>query len=152
MDNYTKHMKDLVANKPMIKEDEEIRMNPRCSALLQNQLPLNEQDPRSFILPCSIGRLDFNNALANLGASISVMTLSMYKRLGIGKLEPINMVIKMVDNTKCTPKGMDAHNFRKTPASHYTRQDHWREKFREEEDDIEENSEDLEERVKDKAN
>ncbi|GJZ59430.1 hypothetical protein Tco_0615246 [Tanacetum coccineum] len=78
-DNYAKHMKDLVANKPRTEEDEEIRMNPR---------------------------LDFNNALADLGASISVMPLSMYKRLGIGKLEPINMVIEMADNTKCTPKGI----------------------------------------------
>ncbi|GKB56790.1 hypothetical protein Tco_0912976 [Tanacetum coccineum] len=49
-------MKDLVANKPKTKEDEEIRMNPRCSALLQNQLPPKEQDLGSFILPCSIRR------------------------------------------------------------------------------------------------
>ncbi|GKB84511.1 zinc knuckle CX2CX4HX4C containing protein [Tanacetum coccineum] len=97
---------DLVENKPRTEEDEEIRMNPRCSALLQNHLPPKEQDPGSFILPCSIGKLDFNNALADLGASISVMPLSMYKRLGIGKLKPINMVIKMADNTKCTPKGI----------------------------------------------
>ncbi|GJT66698.1 hypothetical protein Tco_1018178 [Tanacetum coccineum] len=81
-------------------------MNPRCSALRQNQLPPKEQDLESFILPCSIRRLDFNNALADLGASISVMPLSMYKSLGIGKLEPINMVIEMADNTKCTPKGI----------------------------------------------
>ncbi|GKB22639.1 zinc knuckle CX2CX4HX4C containing protein [Tanacetum coccineum] len=99
-------MKDLVENKPRTKEDEEIRMNPMCSALLQNHLPPKEQDPRSFILPCSIGKLDFNNALADLGASISIMPLSMYKCLGIGKLEPINMVIEMADNTKCTPKGI----------------------------------------------
>ncbi|GKB88238.1 hypothetical protein Tco_0960510 [Tanacetum coccineum] len=92
-ENYAKNMKDLVATKPRIEEDEEIRMNPRCSALLQNQLPLKEQDPGSFILPCSIGRLDFNNALADLGASISIMPLSMYKCLGIGKLKPINMTI-----------------------------------------------------------
>ncbi|GKA96540.1 zinc knuckle CX2CX4HX4C containing protein [Tanacetum coccineum] len=65
-----------------------------------------EQDPRSFILTCSIGKLDFNNALADLGASISIMPLSMYKHLGIGKLELINMVIEMADNTKCTPKGI----------------------------------------------
>ncbi|GKC61661.1 hypothetical protein Tco_1089259, partial [Tanacetum coccineum] len=56
-------------------------MNPRCSALLQNHLPPKEQDPGSFILPCSIGKLDFSNALADLGASISIMPLSMYKRL-----------------------------------------------------------------------
>ncbi|GJY53018.1 gag-pol polyprotein [Tanacetum coccineum] len=41
------------------------------------QLPPKEQDPGSFILPCFIGRLDFNNALADLGASISVMPLSI---------------------------------------------------------------------------
>ncbi|GJR70685.1 hypothetical protein Tco_0016750 [Tanacetum coccineum] len=75
-------------------------MNPRCSALLRNQLPPKEEDLGSFILPCSIGRLDFNNALADLGASINIMPFSMYKRLGMGKLEPINMVIKMEDNTK----------------------------------------------------
>nr|GEY18303.1 hypothetical protein [Tanacetum cinerariifolium] len=92
--------------KPRTKEDEEIRMNPRCSTLLQNHLPPKEQDPGSYILPCSIGKLDFNNALADLGASINVMPLSMYKRLGIGKLEPINMVIEMDDDTKCTPKGI----------------------------------------------
>ncbi|GJT15690.1 zinc knuckle CX2CX4HX4C containing protein [Tanacetum coccineum] len=81
-------------------------MNPRCSALLQNQLPPKENDPGSFILPCSIERLDFNNALADLGASISIMPFSMFKRLGIGKLEPINMVIEMADDTKCIPKGI----------------------------------------------
>ncbi|GKA43491.1 hypothetical protein Tco_0736215 [Tanacetum coccineum] len=69
--NLKKKNKDLVENKPTTKEDEEIRMNPRCSALLQNHLPPKEQDPGSFILPCSIGKLDFNNALADLGASIS---------------------------------------------------------------------------------
>ncbi|GJR59977.1 zinc knuckle CX2CX4HX4C containing protein [Tanacetum coccineum] len=99
-------MQDLVENKPRTKEDEEIRINPRRSTVLQNHLPPKEQDPGSFILPCSIGKLDFNNALADLGASISVRPLSMYKRLGIGKLEPINMVIEMADNTKCTPKGI----------------------------------------------
>ncbi|GJZ57599.1 zinc knuckle CX2CX4HX4C containing protein [Tanacetum coccineum] len=78
-DNYAKHMKDLVANKPKTEKDEDIRMNPR---------------------------LDFNNALADLGASISVIPFSMYKCLGLGILEPINMVIEMADNMKCTPNGI----------------------------------------------
>ncbi|GJZ22115.1 zinc knuckle CX2CX4HX4C containing protein [Tanacetum coccineum] len=65
-----------------------------------------EEDPGSLILPCSIRRLDFNNALADLGASISIIPFSMYKRLGMGKLEPINMVIEMADNTKRIPKGI----------------------------------------------
>ncbi|GJX48042.1 hypothetical protein Tco_0273232 [Tanacetum coccineum] len=64
-DNYAKQMKYLVENKPRTKEDNEIKMNPKCFALLQNHLPPKEQDPGSFILPCSIGKLDFKNALAD---------------------------------------------------------------------------------------
>ncbi|GJY51813.1 hypothetical protein Tco_0442660 [Tanacetum coccineum] len=75
-------------------------------SLLLNQLPPKEKDPRSFILPCSIGRLDFNNALADLGASISIMPFSMYKRLGIGNLEIIKMNIELADNSKCILKGI----------------------------------------------
>nr|GEX21717.1 hypothetical protein [Tanacetum cinerariifolium] len=99
-DNYIKQMKYLVENKPRNEEDNEIRMNPRCSTFLQNHLPPKEQDPRSFILPCSIRKLDFKNALADLGANISIMPFSMYKRLGIGKLKPINMLIEMADNKR----------------------------------------------------
>ncbi|GJZ70578.1 hypothetical protein Tco_0634128, partial [Tanacetum coccineum] len=47
-------MKDLVANKQLTKNDNEVRMNPRCSAPLQNLVPPKENDPGSFILPCSI--------------------------------------------------------------------------------------------------
>ncbi|GJR78791.1 hypothetical protein Tco_0149576 [Tanacetum coccineum] len=81
-------------------------MNPRCPALLHNHLPPKEQDPGSFILSCSIGKLDFKNALADLGASISIMPFSMYKCLGIGKLKPINMLLEMAHNTKCAPTGI----------------------------------------------
>nr|GEW40287.1 hypothetical protein [Tanacetum cinerariifolium] len=57
-DNYPRYMKDLVANKELIKDDGEVRMNPRSSAPLQNLLPLKEKDPGSFILPCSIGSIN----------------------------------------------------------------------------------------------
>ncbi|GJS93483.1 zinc knuckle CX2CX4HX4C containing protein [Tanacetum coccineum] len=105
-DEYPKYMKDLVASKPLIIENEDVRINRRCSALLLNQLPPNEKEPESFILPCSIGRLDFNKALAELGASISIMPFSMYKRLGIGNHETIKMNIELADNSKCIPKGI----------------------------------------------
>ncbi|GJS80909.1 serine--tRNA ligase-like protein [Tanacetum coccineum] len=77
----------------------------KLKAILQNQLPSKEEDPWSFILPCSIGKLTFN-ALADLGATISIMPLLMFKRLGIGELKPINMTIEMADRTKSTPRGV----------------------------------------------
>ncbi|GJU32437.1 hypothetical protein Tco_1176026 [Tanacetum coccineum] len=78
-DDYAKQIKNLVVNKLRTYENGDFKMNPRCSALLQNQLLLKEQDPRSFILPCSIGKLTFNNAFEDLGASVSIMPFLMNK-------------------------------------------------------------------------
>ncbi|GJY27695.1 zinc knuckle CX2CX4HX4C containing protein [Tanacetum coccineum] len=104
-DDYAKHMKNLVENILRTSEDEDVKMNTRCSAILQNQLPPMEQDPWSFTLPCSIVKLTFN-ALGDLGASISVMPLSMFKRLGIEGLKPTNMTIEIAYRTQSTPKGI----------------------------------------------
>ncbi|GJV75470.1 hypothetical protein Tco_1507054 [Tanacetum coccineum] len=79
IDDYSKHIKNLVENILRISEDKDVKMNKRCSTILQNQLPPKEQDPGSFTLRCSIRKSTFN-ALADLGASISVMPLSMFKR------------------------------------------------------------------------
>ncbi|GKA21441.1 retrotransposon protein, putative, ty3-gypsy subclass [Tanacetum coccineum] len=98
-DDYAKHIKNLVVNKSRTSKNKDVKMNTRCLAILQNQLPSKEEDPWSFILPCSIGKLTFN-ALAHLGATISIMPLSMFKRLRIGELKPINMTIEMADRTK----------------------------------------------------
>ncbi|GJY37121.1 zinc knuckle CX2CX4HX4C containing protein [Tanacetum coccineum] len=105
-DEYPKYMKDLVTNKPVTIENEDVRINRRYSALLLKQIPPNEKDLGSFILPCLIGRLDFNNTLADLRASISIMPFSIYKRLGIGKLETVQMNIELAYNSKCIPKGI----------------------------------------------
>nr|GEU77228.1 hypothetical protein [Tanacetum cinerariifolium] len=72
--DYAKHIKNLMESKLRISGNDDVKINTRCSAILQNQLPPKEQDPRSFILPWSIGKLTFN-ALADLGESISVMPL-----------------------------------------------------------------------------
>ncbi|GKC72335.1 hypothetical protein Tco_1118218 [Tanacetum coccineum] len=50
-------------------------------AVLQNELPPKEKDLGSFILPCIIGNTTVSNALADLGANISIMSFSMFKRL-----------------------------------------------------------------------
>ncbi|GKC14586.1 DNA-directed DNA polymerase [Tanacetum coccineum] len=57
-------------------------MNERCSTVLLNKLTSKEKDPRSFTIPCDIGQLHIDNALADLGASISLMPYTMYKKLG----------------------------------------------------------------------
>ena len=87
-------------------QGEEVKLNARCSAVIQHQLPPNEKGPGSFILPCSIGRLFVKNDVADLGASISIMPFSMYKRLDLGPIKPVSMTIEMADRTVSIPKGI----------------------------------------------
>ncbi|GKB29937.1 reverse transcriptase domain-containing protein [Tanacetum coccineum] len=47
-----------------------------------------------------------DNALADLGASTSEMSFSMFKRLGLGNPRSLNMVIKMADRSMQSPKGI----------------------------------------------
>ncbi|GJX93813.1 pyruvate dehydrogenase (acetyl-transferring) kinase, mitochondrial [Tanacetum coccineum] len=44
---------------------------------------LKEKDPGSFTLPCFINNVCFDNAIADLGACVSVMPLSTYLNLGL---------------------------------------------------------------------
>ncbi|GKD97966.1 retrovirus-related pol polyprotein from transposon TNT 1-94, partial [Tanacetum coccineum] len=83
----------------------------------QNKLPPKEKDHGSFILLCVIGDTTVSNALVDLGASISVMPFSIFKRLGMGNPKPINMMIEMVDRSMQSLKGIvenvlvKIHNF-----------------------------------------
>ncbi|GJT54590.1 retrovirus-related pol polyprotein from transposon TNT 1-94 [Tanacetum coccineum] len=81
-----------------------VKLNARCLAVLQNELPNKEKDHGSFILLCVIGDTTVSNALVELGASISVMPFSIFKRLGLGNPKPINMMIEMADRSMQSPK------------------------------------------------
>ncbi|KAG8491362.1 hypothetical protein CXB51_014485 [Gossypium anomalum] len=74
---------DLLVNKRKLDEASHVELNTVCSAILQNKLPQKLKDPGSFTIPCLIGSLDVNNALADLGASINVMPYKMFKQLDI---------------------------------------------------------------------
>ncbi|GJX94954.1 reverse transcriptase domain-containing protein [Tanacetum coccineum] len=72
-------------------------MNERCSAVLLNKLPSKEKDPRSFTILCDIGQLHIDNALADLGASISLMPYMIYEKLGLGEPKATRMSLELAD-------------------------------------------------------
>ncbi|GKE58277.1 DNA-directed DNA polymerase [Tanacetum coccineum] len=82
-------------------------MNKRCSAVLLNKLPLKEKDPGSFTIPCDIGNLHIDNALADLGASISLMPYSMYEKLGLGEPKPTRMSLELAHRSIQYPQGIE---------------------------------------------
>nr|GEX26844.1 hypothetical protein [Tanacetum cinerariifolium] len=56
-------------------------MKKRCSTVLLNKLPSKEKDLGSSTIPCDIGNLHIDNALADLGASIRLIPYTMYEKL-----------------------------------------------------------------------
>ncbi|GJV10504.1 gag-pol polyprotein [Tanacetum coccineum] len=73
---------------------------------VNDSLPRKEKDPGSFTLPCYINNVCFENALADLGASVSVMPLSTYLNLGLGELAHIKLTVELANRTVKHPKGI----------------------------------------------
>nr|GEV14594.1 hypothetical protein [Tanacetum cinerariifolium] len=73
---------------------------------IDNSIPQKEKDTGSFTLPCFINNVCFDNALVNLGASVSVMPLSTYLNLGLGELTHTNLTMELADRTSKYPKGI----------------------------------------------
>ncbi|GKC71083.1 hypothetical protein Tco_1116966 [Tanacetum coccineum] len=69
-------------------------------------IPRKEKDPGSFTLPCFINNVCFDNALVDLGASVSVMPLSTYLNLGLGGLAYTKLTVELADRTVKYPKGI----------------------------------------------
>ncbi|KAA3472763.1 gag-asp_proteas domain-containing protein [Gossypium australe] len=96
----------LLTNKLKLDEERHVELSAVCSAMLQNRLPRKQKDPGSFIIPCLIGSLTVDNALADLGASINVMPYTLFKRLGLGKPKQTRMSIQLADKTVRIPRGI----------------------------------------------
>ncbi|GJU18134.1 homeodomain-like protein [Tanacetum coccineum] len=73
---------------------------------INNSIPRKEKDPRIFTLPCFINNVCFDNALADLGANVSVMPLSTYLNLGLGELAHTRLTVELADRTVKYPKGI----------------------------------------------
>ncbi|GJV89204.1 mitochondrial proton/calcium exchanger protein-like protein isoform X1 [Tanacetum coccineum] len=73
---------------------------------INNAIPQKEKDPGSFTLPCFINDLCFDNALVDLGASVSVMPLSTYLNLGLVELAHTRLTVELADRTVKYPKGI----------------------------------------------
>src|SRR5262249_25556236 len=99
MPNHIKNLEDILCNKRKLDEADEVTLSEESSAILQHKLPPKLEDLGSFTIPCTIGDLTIEDALADLGASIKVLPYKRFKKLGIGELKPTQMAIHLADRT-----------------------------------------------------
>ncbi|GKE00886.1 ATP-dependent DNA helicase PIF1-like protein, partial [Tanacetum coccineum] len=73
---------------------------------INDTIPRKEKDPGSFTSPCFINKTCFDNALVDLGASVSVMPLSTYLNLGLGELAHTRLTVELGDRMVKYLKGI----------------------------------------------
>ncbi|KAL5581503.1 hypothetical protein UlMin_013945 [Ulmus minor] len=105
MPNYVKFMKDVLTNKRRLGEFETVALTKECSLQLQTKIPPKLKDPGSFTIPCSIGNTYCGRALCDLGASINLMPMSVFKQLGIGEARPTTVTLQLADRSFAHPEG-----------------------------------------------
>ncbi|XP_017628807.1 uncharacterized protein LOC108471747 [Gossypium arboreum] len=76
-----------------------------CSTYLQDKLPPKIKDPGYFTIPCYIGTSYCDKALCDFGASINLMPMSIFRKLGIGEVKPTTVTLQLVDQSITHPKG-----------------------------------------------
>ncbi|GJW30606.1 reverse transcriptase domain-containing protein [Tanacetum coccineum] len=80
------------------------KMKSKFSFILK-KLPEKLTDPGKFIIPCGFSELKCK-ALADLGASINLMPLSVWKKLGLPKLISTQMTLELANREISTPVGI----------------------------------------------
>ena len=101
-----KFMKDILSKKRRLSDFETVNLTEECSAILQRKLPQKLKDSSSFTIPCTIGNAIFERALCDLGASINLMPLSIFRRLGLGEARPTTVTLQLIDRSLKHPRGV----------------------------------------------
>ncbi|GJR13861.1 reverse transcriptase domain-containing protein [Tanacetum coccineum] len=94
---FASTLKALIGNKEKLSEMARTPLNEHCSAVILNKLPEKLRDPDKFLIPCDFPRMDECLALADLGASINLMPLSVWKKLSLSELTPTCMTLELAE-------------------------------------------------------
>ncbi|KAG2409561.1 hypothetical protein LR48_Vigan01g115000 [Vigna angularis] len=106
MPSYAKFLKELLRKKRKYIEKKTIEVQGNCTAIIQKLLPPKFKDQGSFTIPCTIGELEVGRALIDLGASINLMSLAMFKRIEGLELKPTRMTLQLADKFLKYPYGV----------------------------------------------
>ncbi|GJZ77471.1 reverse transcriptase domain-containing protein [Tanacetum coccineum] len=106
MPNYGKFLQELISNKHKIEQISASFLSEESSTMIQNKVPPTLGDPESFLIPYNFNKTFSCNALADLGASINLMSYSLYAKLSLETLKPTKMSVRLADRSFQYPVGI----------------------------------------------
>nr|GEV44989.1 DNA-directed DNA polymerase [Tanacetum cinerariifolium] len=80
---------------------------------------LTLRDSGNFLIPCDFPGIDVCHALADLGASINLIPLSIWKKLSLSELTPTRMTLELADRSITRPRGVVEDMFVKVGKFHF---------------------------------
>ncbi|GKA77632.1 reverse transcriptase domain-containing protein [Tanacetum coccineum] len=119
MPKFASTIKSLLQNNDKLFELAKIPLNENCSVMLLKKLPEKLGDLGKFLIPCDFPGMDVCHALADLGASINLMPLSIWKRLSLPQLTPTRMTLELADRSITRPNGVAEDVFVKVGKFHF---------------------------------
>ncbi|GKF17013.1 reverse transcriptase domain-containing protein, partial [Tanacetum coccineum] len=106
MPKFSLTLKALIGNKEKLFELARTPLNEHCSAVLLKKLPKKLGDPGKFLIPCDFPGMDECLALADLGASINLMPLFVWKNLSLPELTLTCTTLELADRLISQPIGI----------------------------------------------
>ncbi|GJW51004.1 reverse transcriptase domain-containing protein [Tanacetum coccineum] len=106
MPKFVPMFRKLLNNKDKILDLTKISVNENCSAVILKKFPKKLGDPSRFLVPCDFPEMDVCLALVDLGASINLMPLSIWKKLSLPDLTKTRMILELADRSISTPIGI----------------------------------------------
>nr|GFA57683.1 reverse transcriptase domain-containing protein [Tanacetum cinerariifolium] len=106
MPKFALMFKSLLNNKEKLFDLAMTLVNKNCSMVIIKKFPKKLGDPDMFLIPCDFLEIDECLALTDLGASITLMTLSIWKKLSLPELTSTQMILELADRSTTRPAGI----------------------------------------------
>nr|GFD09667.1 reverse transcriptase domain-containing protein [Tanacetum cinerariifolium] len=119
MPKFSLMFKSLLNNKEKLFDLATTLVNENCSAIILKKLPEKLGDLGKFLIPCDFSELDEFLALADLGASINLMPLSIWRKLSFPELTHTRMILELADQSTTRPVGIAEDVFVKIGKFHF---------------------------------
>nr|GEX95827.1 reverse transcriptase domain-containing protein [Tanacetum cinerariifolium] len=119
MPKFTLMFKGLLNNKEKLFDIETTPVNENFSTVILKKLPEKLGDPGKFLIPSDFLELVECLALADLGASINLMPLSIWEKLSLPELTPTRMILELADRSTTRPAGIAEDVFVKVGKLHF---------------------------------
>nr|GEU36337.1 reverse transcriptase domain-containing protein [Tanacetum cinerariifolium] len=106
MPKFALMFKSLLNNKEKLVDLATTPVNVNCSAVILKKLPKKLGDPGKFLISCDFPELDECLALADLGACINLLPLSIWRKLSLLELTSTQMILELADRSTTRPAGI----------------------------------------------